>query len=248
MRIWRQLGCAELSELTLSMSRVYVYTDMLALFAPAAYALPKGNDDAESDEDSAVIDLTSHLTNTCLQDDEQSASSVFTLSSLIGKPIISARRAANTAEADSVDVEERVINQEDIQWIVERIGNVTAETFSAALGMRQHFSAAPNSFEVFGLDFLLSYSSAGSTASADPDGSGASGIEVHLLEVNACPDFKQSGSEGRGVIEGLWKGVLEIAVKPNFGMEGQAKWEVGHERSGFRKCLDVTVKDPARSW
>ena len=66
--------------------------------------------------------------------------------------------------------------------------------------MMVHFQTLPNAFEVFGLDFLV-----------DEKGT------AWLLEVNAFPDFKQTGEELRGLVGGLWEGVVEVAIKGFFG-------------------------------
>lgn len=66
--------------------------------------------------------------------------------------------------------------------------------------MMVHFQTLPNAFEVFGLDFLV-----------DEKGT------AWLLEVNAFPDFKQTGEELRELVGGLWEGVVEVAIKGFFG-------------------------------
>lgn len=92
--------------------------------------------------------------------------------------------------------------QEDV---FAQICEVTGELFEgAARTMGTHFQALPNAFEVFGVDFMV-------------DAKGT----VWLLEVNAFPDFGQTGEDHADVVEGLWEGVVDVAVKPFFG--GEAK-------------------------
>jgi len=84
-----------------------------------------------------------------------------------------------------------------------QICETAGEVFEAAArSMGVHFQPLPNAFEVFGVDFLV-------------DGAGT----PWLLEINAFPDFKQTGEELGGVIRGLWEGVLDVAVCPFFGGE-----------------------------
>jgi tubulin--tyrosine ligase len=65
----------------------------------------------------------------------------------------------------------------------------------------------PNAFELFGVDFMVS-----------SDGT------VSLLEVNAYPDFKQTGEELSAVIEGLLEETAAVAVVPFLtGQEGKTK-------------------------
>jgi len=71
-----------------------------------------------------------------------------------------------------------------------------------------HFQTLPNAFEVFGVDFLV-----------DAEGT------AWLLEVNAFPDFKQTGEELKELIRGLWEGVVDLAVGPFFGVEGVGREE-----------------------
>lgn len=71
-----------------------------------------------------------------------------------------------------------------------------------------HFQTLPNAFEVFGLDFLV-----------DERGG------AWLLEVNAFPDFRQTGDELRGVVAGLWECVVGRVVGEFFGVEEEKEGE-----------------------
>lgn len=96
------------------------------------------------------------------------------------------------------------------QSVWEQICKVTGEVFEAtARGMMVHFQPLPNAFELFGLDFLVD---AGGTA--------------WLLEVNAFPDFKQTGDELQHVIQGLFEDVVDVAIKPFFDPENDATRKV----------------------
>jgi hypothetical protein len=60
---------------------------------------------------------------------------------------------------------------------------------------------------------------------------------VTLLEFNASPDFHQSGAELRPRLLEMFRGVVEIVIKPFFGIddeeqegEKEAAMEVGDER------------------
>lgn len=166
--------------------KVYVYREMLALFAGREYRAPS------SDEG----ELDAHLTNTCLQQETTAAS------------VTAATSDAKDGEAPSppplvrkfwdlpdVLVEDRT----DISkgTIFSQICEVTGAVFEAAArGMPMHFSPLANAFEVFGVDFLVD----------------AQGV-AWLLEVNSFPDFKQTGDELRDdVVAELWRQVLRLAV------------------------------------
>ena len=69
---------------------------------------------------------------------------------------------------------------------------------------------------------------------------------MHLLEVNAFPDFRQSGEEGREVVEGLWKGVLGVVLRGvdgDGGFFGNMGDQEGHHGNdwGMEKILDVDM-------
>ncbi|KAI5360704.1 Putative tubulin-tyrosine ligase/Tubulin polyglutamylase [Septoria linicola] len=155
--------------------RVYVYRPMLALFAGESYFDPSTS--ATPNES-----LSSHLTNTCLQDGTREGS-VHAFWSLPGE----------------------VSDKVGIDWkdeVFEQICLVTGEVFEAAArSMSIHFQPLPNAFEIFGLDFLV-------------DATG----NAWLLEVNAFPDFAQTGHELQDIIKTLFEGVTQVAIKPFMGI------------------------------
>ncbi|GFP57951.1 probable tubulin-tyrosine ligase PBY1 [Trichoderma asperellum] len=100
-----------------------------------------------------------------------------------------------------------------------QICETTGEVFEAAArAMPIHFQTLPNAFEVFGLDFLV-----------DADG------EAWLLEINAFPDFKQTGGDLKEIVEGFWRGVVKFAVGPFFGVDGMAKGDEDEDMVLVRK-------------
>ena len=83
----------------------------------------------------------------------------------------------------------------------------TSQIFEAAArSMSIHFQPLPNAFESFGLDFMV-----------DAQGT------AFLLEVNAFPDFAQTGEELQGLVKDLMGEVVDVAVKPFFGLESEGK-------------------------
>ncbi|KAK0628880.1 survival protein sure-like phosphatase/nucleotidase [Bombardia bombarda] len=164
--------------------RVYVYRDMLALFAAKPYQAPisvsptaTGEDgDGDGDGDEETNDLDAHLTNTCLQGDAGSVNND------------SVHRFWDLPLADiDIGMAESIFGQ---------ICAITGDVFEAAArGMMVHFQPMENAFEVYGLDFLVD-----------------EGGQAWLLEVNAFPDFKQTGGDLSGVVAGFWTGVLRLAV------------------------------------
>ncbi|KAI4593062.1 hypothetical protein KJ359_010148 [Pestalotiopsis sp. 9143b] len=166
---------------------VYVYRDMLALFAGKPYAAPweQGGEDLEA-----------HLTNTCLQR---------SVSDGTVRRFWDLELPSSSSTAGSPSKED----------MFAQICGITGDVFEAAArGMMMHFQPLPNAFELYGLDFLVD---AGGTA--------------WLLEVNAFPDFKQTGDELSGLVAGLWEGVMKVAVGPFFGLEAQEDERLVHVRN-----------------
>lgn len=103
----------------------------------------------------------------------------------------------------------------------------------AARAMPVHFQPLPNAFEVFGLDFLV-------------DAGGC----AWLLEVNAFPDFKQTGGDLTEIVAGFWRGLVREAVVPFFGVDEERLLVVvgggqHEERGDMVRVRDV---DLGRRW
>lgn len=105
---------------------VFVYENVLALFASVPYLKP-GN--SEEDE---LIELSGHLTNTCLQGGRGSHSSVAPFWDLKG-----------------LEVSKKAI-------IFDQVKEITGELFKAASSVdRINFQPTDNAYEIFGIDFLV---------------------------------------------------------------------------------------------
>lgn len=179
--------------------KVYVYRRMLALFAAEPYSAP-------SIDTSPNDDLSSHLTNTCLQSGE---------------------RGGSVHEFWHLPPNAPVLKHGGEDWresVFSQICNVTAEIFEAAArSMSVHFQPLPNAFELFGVDFMV-------------DGAGT----AWLLEVNAYPDFAQTGDELRGLVGELFEGVVDVGVRPFFGLEKTGKGDEKGKES-MMKVLDIDL-------
>lgn len=173
--------------------RVYVYREMLALFAAQPYQPP-----TESEQ---TPDLAGHLTNTCFQDESTKATSVYRFWNLEDSGL-------------SSDWKDQVFGQ---------ICQVTGEVFEAAAREQTvHFQAIPNAFELYGVDFLV-----------DAD------LNVWLLELNAYPDFGQTGEElHEAVVGGLFEEVVDVAIVPFFE-SSPTNAHLGSERMRLVKDIDL---------
>jgi tubulin--tyrosine ligase len=173
--------------------QIYVYRPMLALFAARSY-VPPWDQVLQEDREEA---MKAHLTNTCLQDSGDREGSVGLFWSLPDD--IPTQPDSTTSPPTQTE-----------NWkskIFAQLCAITGETFEAAArGMSIHFQPLPNAFEIFGLDFMVGI---------EPDGE----LRCWLLEVNAFPDFRQTGDELSGMVEGLFEGVVDKAVAGFFGVE-----------------------------
>ncbi|OSS54590.1 hypothetical protein B5807_00295 [Epicoccum nigrum] len=190
--------------------KVFVYRPMLALFAARPYKAPWETDFESEDEREDA--MRAHLTNTCIQESGDREGSVGLFWNLPDG--IAAQPGGAGVDAPS-DWKDRVFAQ---------IKEITGATFEAAArGMGVHFQPLPNAFEIFGLDFMVGI---------EADGC----LNTYLLEVNAFPDFRQTGSELSGMIEELFEGVVDEAIRPFFG-----KSEEGSAKNEMIKVLDVDL-------
>ncbi|KAG6040066.1 hypothetical protein E4U41_001485 [Claviceps citrina] len=108
---------------------------------------------------------------------------------------------------------------DQLSRIFEQICSVTGEVFEAAArAMPVHFQTLPNAFEAFGLDFMVD-----------------SGGKTWLLEVNAFPDFRQTGGDLSEVVEGFWRGVMRKAVARFFGLHVEEDTEEAGDMVAVRE-------------
>lgn len=107
--------------------------------------------------------------------------------------------------------------------VFAQVCSVTGEVFEAAAkAMMVHFQPLGFAFEVFGLDFLV-------------DAAG----RAWLLEVNAFPDFKQTGDDLRDVVAEFWQGAVSRGVAPFVGVESGSGG--GKEDEGMVLVRDVDL-------
>lgn len=212
--------------------RVYLHDDMLALFAPLPYQEPT---------EATVRDLRCHLTNTCLQEDGSLAvgndarpkeENVFLWSDLAG---------SSFRDPGARDVHlPGTLSQEMIQDVRRKAADVIGASFEAAAKAGSiHWQMWPNAFEVFGVDLLVGYDD-NAKSGTEPAERCERDLKVWLLEVNAQPDFAQTGARLSAVIDNLFERVCEIAVLAYHGestQEEQDDWKTGESRQGTTLCF-----------
>lgn len=247
--------------------KVYVYKEMLALFASEPYQSPpttmssNGSSSHEDDGEATSasnpnLDLRVHLTNTCLQhDDDEDDNGSSSPSTNNGKsssnenpkakvlrfwdlpndlPTAQPHTSPTTTTPTSSNTDTKTDTNNWKSSTFTQILSATSTLFEAAAREQMiHFQTLPNSFEIFGLDWIVSSSS---PSSRDPSNANANAnanannvnndvddvdvdnndVNIYLLEVNAYPDFKQSGAQMQDVIAGLWEEVVRVGIVPFF--------------------------------
>ncbi|KAI8950373.1 survival protein sure-like phosphatase/nucleotidase [Xylaria longipes] len=177
---------------------VYVYRPMLALFAGKNYVAPKYSHSEEGSSSSPTDAGGIDLEAHLTNTCLQRSVAENTVQPFWDLPLPSLPSLSSSSTEK--DAREHIFAQ---------ICDITGEVFEAAArAMQMHFRPLPNAFELFGLDFLV-------------DAAG----DVYLLEVNAFPDFRQTGDELKDLVAGLWREVLGRAVGGFFGGGGRGELE-----------------------
>jgi len=108
-----------------------------------------------------------------------------------------------------------------LQDIRSQIHAITGQLFTAFENEYTVFAPMPACFELYGLDFMVDEAQ-----------------QVHLLEVNPGPDFKQTGGRLQGLIAQLWEQTLRIVVDDEDGRLGQQGQAHGHAGGDFSLVYD----------
>ncbi|CCH59096.1 hypothetical protein TBLA_0B02540 [Henningerozyma blattae CBS 6284] len=117
------------------------------------------------------------------------------------------------------------ISTETKKKYIDQIHEIAHDLFLAAATVnRINFQPLPNAFETYGVDLLV-----------DSD------YNVKILEVNAYPDFKQTGDELKGLIDQLFDNTVKFCVLPFFNKSFNV---LPDAKSSFTKVLDHT----SNSW
>ncbi|KAF2178830.1 tubulin-tyrosine ligase [Zopfia rhizophila CBS 207.26] len=156
--------------------------------------------------------LRAHLTNTCLQGTGEREGSVALFWDLPDTLLSNCSTSAPS------------------HWkgeVYTQIKAITGEVFEAAArGMMVHFQPLPNASELFGVDFMVG---------VDDN----SGLTTYLLEVNAFPDFRQTGDELKDLVGGLFEEVVDVAVRPFFGLSEEDEGTKGTQRMDCVLDIDL---------
>lgn len=202
--------------------KVYLYTRVLALFSSKPYFAPTQPDSDSSP--SSGIDLAPHLTNTALQT-HRGEEGVRLFDELAGCQILSQPTAEGPIAFTAVH----------IAGIQDQMANILAETFQAVLETPIHFQPLPNAFELYGVDFLVSYSPS-SESFSEPK------FQVQLLEINAEPAIELTGARLTWILKDLFEAIGTVCVLPFIQDIAEEDWTVGETRHLLRKCLDSEVR------
>ena len=209
---------------------VYVYNDMLALFALDPYT----EDDTDSDE---LPDASRHLTNTCL-----------------------AKSNPRFVEAEMVHPLTAILppTQPLLHSVHTQIGAILHDTFDCLHSEPAYFQPLPTGYELFGFDFLVRADGRVFIleANAGPD-FGQSGIGAGHAIVSGLMEATCSLVVDCGVAEaadrvagdgsGSGKGSVNLARSSGRGVDsgyvaldgGEGEWE--ERRGRFRQCYSRLI-------
>ncbi|CCD22930.1 putative tubulin tyrosine ligase NDAI_0A07760 [Naumovozyma dairenensis CBS 421] len=113
--------------------------------------------------------------------------------------------------------------------IKEQIHEITHDLFLAAINAnRLNFQPLKNAFETYGVDFLVD-----------------SNYNVKLLEINAYPDFKQTGQELKGLIDELFDNIVSKCIYPFLSDDQEEKLQKQslNESGNLVQVLEHTSND-----
>ncbi|KAI7265779.1 TTL-domain-containing protein [Hortaea werneckii] len=215
--------------------KVYVYKPMLALFAAKPYSAPGSSSpypsssgqksESQGDPSASSADAKDHHDPTDVNADLTGhlSNTCFHLDPSTREHSVHAFWSLpSSLPSHGPDWKDSLFTQ---------IQSITAQTFlAAARTMSIHFQPLPNAFELFGVDFLV-------------DGDEG---KAWLMEINAFPDFAQTGSELKeDLVGGLFEEVVDLVVRPFFLGEGDGeereKGKQGERGGRMVKCLDVDL-------
>lgn len=118
------------------------------------------------------------------------------------------------------------ISEANKQRIIQQIHEIAHAVFLAAATVnRINFQPLPNAFETYGVDFLVD-----------------SNYDVKILEINAYPDFKQTGDDLKDMIDQLFDNVTQFCILPFFNHNEMR--QLPSKKNAFTKVLEHT----SNSW
>lgn len=200
--------------------RVYVCNRMLALFASERYIPPW--ESQPSDDIGAVDDAAL----------ERIRNIHLTNTCVQTKTGITAVETESVFLLSSLPLPKRVHAS-----IRSQIHETTSELFRAAAALPTNFQPLPQCFELYGVDFLV-----------EDKGVEEDVVNVQLLEVNAFPDFAQTGEElSDVVVKGLFEELFRLVIGPYFGVEAsRLNSELKESGGGFERLAKVLDIDLGR--
>ncbi|KAJ1871243.1 tubulin--tyrosine ligase [Coemansia sp. RSA 990] len=121
--------------------------------------------------------------------------------------------------------------QEKREHIFDQICKILGETFAAVSSESTSFQTWSNCLEQFGFDFLV-----------DED------CSAYMLEANAYPDFKQTGSNLRFVVEGFMNASVSMAASKFLLADCMNEELQSIATNDFKDLVEVFTHKNARKW
>lgn len=215
--------------------QVYLWDEMLALFAPANYTT-LGEAEVQAGA-SAHPDPRIHITNTCLhadgtptEDGRMDQGNVHLLSDLCDPKAGGYYAPKSTAGGTG----RQKLGPVDLAKLKRLAAQAVGAIFEAAAKGSgcTNWLLWNNCWEIFGVDLLVGWSE-----NSDDE------WRMWLLEVNAQPDFAQTGHRLQRVIDELFERSLEIAVKDRDAAAAgiDILQAVGESKNGMTLCFSEQI-------
>lgn len=159
-----------------------------------------------------------------LDHDEYSPMSVDDLACHLTNTCLQSKNAQKDLSVVEFDALSDLTSDEKLK-IKEQIHQIAHDIFLAAVRVNSfNFQPLPNAFETFGVDFLVDENH-----------------QVKLLEINAYPDFKQTGDDLKELIDGLFDHTVEQLILPLLqGEQAAGNTTIAHN---FVQVLDYSPND-----
>ncbi|KAJ1654587.1 putative tubulin--tyrosine ligase pby1 [Dispira simplex] len=164
-------------------------------------------------------DTSVHLTNTCLQTDRAD----FDETTVV-------KRFWKLHEDPDRTLIQHVLRRltiADLDHVFQQIKLILRELFDAVTSEMTTFQTRSQSFEMFGFDFL-----------ADNQ------LQTYLLEANAYPDFKQTGSQLQDIVKGFFQATVELLNARSSSLGDLSLWNSKDAPATVHKKLHPVYRRP----
>ncbi|KAJ1967353.1 tubulin--tyrosine ligase [Dispira parvispora] len=164
-------------------------------------------------------DTSAHLTNTCLQTDRLDFDETTVIKRFW--------QLHEDPDPTLIQHELRRLTKTDLDRVFQQIKLILRELFDAVTSEMTTFQTRSQSFEMFGFDLLVDNQ-----------------LQTHLLEANAYPDFKQTGSQLQDIVQGFFQATVELVNTRSSSLGGLNTWSSQDTPAAVHKKLHPVFYKP----